>query len=94
MRDQVAVIGYWERPKCIRLQNFIINGESVYPIFSDEAAFKRQIVGSGFEMQGLNIKVHFLLSFLRGDEVFLLNPGDAEPVRLTTADLARAYAHG
>ncbi len=74
--------------------NFIINGNRSIRYFPDEAAFKRQIVGSGFEMQGLNIKVHFLLSFLRGDEVFLLNPGDAEPVRLTTSDLARAYAHG
>ncbi|QJP13722.1 hypothetical protein G3545_08660 [Starkeya sp. ORNL1] len=34
------------------------------------------------------IKLHFLLSFLRGDERFILNPGNPKPVKLTTADLA------
>jgi hypothetical protein len=96
MRDEVVVIGGWEdeQSHSIRLQDFIINGEKVIPIFSDEVAFERQALGSGFEKQGIIIKVHFLLSFLRGDELFILNPGDPEPLKLTTADFAHAFAHG
>ncbi|QJP13727.1 SseB family protein [Starkeya sp. ORNL1] len=96
MQEEVVVIGGWEDEQShfIRLQDFIIDGEKVIPIFSDEAEFKRQALGSGFEKQGLIIKLDFLLSFLRGDELFILNPGDPEPLKLTTADLAHAYAHG
>lgn len=41
MRDSVIVIGGWdnEDSDSIRLQDFIIDGESVIPIFADEAAF-------------------------------------------------------
>jgi hypothetical protein len=93
MQDEVFMIGDFD-DDTITFADFIIDGERVIPLFSDRAAFDRQTQGSGFEKQGLLLKVHFLLSMLRGDELFILNPGDPEPLRLTTADLAHAYAHG
>ena len=89
MADQVIVIGGWEDPasRSLRLQNFVADGESFIPIFSDDAAFERQIKGSGFEDDGLAIDRDLLLSILTGNELLILNPGDSNPVRMTKADL-------
>lgn len=94
MQDQIIVIGGWDDPasRSLRLQNFVANGEPFIPIFSDEAAFERQVKGSGFEDDGLAIDRDLLLSFLSGDEVLILNPGDPDPVKMTKADLADARA--
>ncbi len=89
MQDQVVVIGGWDDPesRTLRLQNFKADGQSYIPIFSDEAAFKRQVKGSGFEGDGIVIERRVLVAILRGDEVLILNPGDPDPLRLTKADL-------
>lgn len=90
MHDQIIVIGEWDDPasRTLRLQNFIANGESFIPIFSNEAAFDRQVKGSGFEDDGLAIDRDILLSILRDDELLILNPGDPDAVKMTKADLA------
>lgn len=90
MQDQIIVIGGWEdtSSRSLRLQNFVANGETFIPVFSDEAAFKRQVAGSGFEGDGLAIDRGLLLSILRGDELLILNPGDPDAVKMTKADLA------
>jgi hypothetical protein len=96
MQDQVIVIGTWDdaASRSLRLQNFEADGGPFIPIFSDEAAFKRQVKGSGFESAGIAINRRLLFAILRGDEVLVLNPGDPKPVRLTKADLAEgANAH-
>jgi hypothetical protein len=94
MRDSVVAIGGWDNEDSdfIRLQDFIIDGESIIPIFADEAAFDRQTHGSGFEALGIIVKLHF--SFLRGDEILMLNPGDPKPLKLRPTDLAEAFARG
>ncbi len=53
MKDNVVIIASWDGDDAefITIQDFIINGEKVIPIFSDEAAFERQTRGSGFEKQ-------------------------------------------
>lgn len=91
MQDEVFMIGDFDEDT-ITFADFIIDGERVIPLFSDRAAFDRQTQGSGFEKQGLLLKVHFLLSLLRGNELLILNPGDPGPMRLTKADLARMFA--
>lgn len=90
MQDKVVVIGGWDDPEArsLRLQNFVGKDGPFIPIFSDEAAFKRQVKGSGFEQDGIVIDRRFLFSILRGDEVLILDPGDPDPVRLTKADLS------
>ncbi len=89
MQDKLVVIGGWDDPesKSLRLQNFQADGRPYIPIFSDEAAFKRQVKGSGFEADGLVIDRRLLVSILRGDEMLILDPGDPDPLRLTKADL-------
>ena len=90
MQDQIIVIGRWDDPalRTLRLQKFVANGELFIPIFSDEAAFGRQLKGSDFEEDGLAINRDLLLSMLSGDELLILNPGDPNPVKMTRADLA------
>jgi hypothetical protein len=90
MQDKVVVIGGWDDPdsKSLRLQTFKADGQPFIPLFSDEAAFKRQVKGSGFEGDGIVIDRRLLVSILRGDEVLILNPGDPDPLRLTKADLS------
>jgi hypothetical protein len=90
MPHKIITIGGWddETSRSIRLQNFISDGKSFIPIFSDWLAFKRQVEGSGLEGDGLEIDRDLLLSILRGDELLILNPGDPDSVQMTKADLA------
>jgi hypothetical protein len=89
MRDQIIVIGSWEDAggRSLRLQNFVANGESFIPIFSDETSFKQQVQGSGFEDAGLAIDRDLLVSVLHGDELLVLDPGGPSPIKLRKADL-------
>jgi hypothetical protein len=90
MQDQLVVIGGWNDPasRTLRLQDFIIDGRSFIPIFSDEATFKRQAAGTPFEQDGLVIDRALLLSVLRDDELLILNPADPDALKMTKADLA------
>ncbi len=89
MENGVIVIGSWDdlESDSIRIQDFVADGGSFIPIFSDEATFKQQARGSGFEDNGILIDLNLLASMLQGDEILILNPGGADPVRLKKADL-------
>lgn len=89
LQDDIVVIGWWtdESSNKIVLQDFVRDGHSFIPIFSDEDRFRAETAGSGFESKGLAIKRRLLHSILRGDEVLVLNPG-SDAVRLCRADLA------
>jgi len=89
MRDEIIVIGGWDDDsgRSLRLQNFVANGESFIPIFSDEASFRQQVQGSGFEDAGIAIDRNLLVSVLHGDELLVLDPGGPSPVKLRKADL-------
>lgn len=89
MRDEIIVIGSWENneSRSLRLQDFVAEGQSFIPIFSDETTFNHQVRGSGFEDNGIAIDRNLLSSILRGDELLILNPGGPDPLKLTKADL-------
>jgi SseB protein N-terminal domain len=89
MHDSYIVIGTWEsgESQAITLQDFVLNGESFIPIFSDEDTFKVETKGSEFATSGVAIDRQFLLSLLRGDELLILNPGSENPMRLRAEDL-------
>lgn len=89
MRDEIIVIGSWENneSRSLRLQDFVTEGRSFIPIFSDETTFNHQVRGSGFEDNGIAIDRNLLSSILRGDELLILNPGGPDPLKLTKADL-------
>lgn len=86
--DDVVVIARWRDPNghTIELQNFVLAGESFIPLFSDEARFRDEAAGSGFEHEGVAIKLEFLVSLLRGDELLILNPASTRR-RLRKSDL-------
>lgn len=90
MGDHVVVIGGWDDEKGhdLHLQDFIINGESFIPIFSDESIFKREAAGSGFEKKGVSIDRNLLISILNDEQMLLLNPG-SDSLRMRRVDLAR-----
>jgi len=76
-----------DEDRVLDVQTFIINGEDVIPIFSDVEAFKSQSKGSGFEDKGMEIDLEFYLGLLKGQEIFILNPGSENPQRFTASEL-------
>lgn len=83
--DQFIIIGRLGDPSSnnITIQDFVRDGESFIPLFSDLDHFRLAVKGTEFENQGLEIKRALLLSMLRGDELLILDPGspDARPLR-------------
>ena len=71
----------------IVLQDFNIGGEMVIPIFSDEVTFRAQTATSPFAARGIEINLDLLCSMMRGNEVFVLDPGSEQPQRLSLQDL-------
>jgi hypothetical protein len=88
LTQEVVVIARWSDPNghTIELQNFVSAGENFIPIFSDDAHFRTEAAGSGFEHEGVAINLRFLVSILRGDELLILNPVTTK-LRLRKSDL-------
>ena len=91
--ERVIVIADLSDPNAhvLNLQDFRINGEMVIPFFIDEAEFKSQIAGSGFEDKGVTIETEFLATLLTGSEVFMLNPAQPNPRRFTATELVEMW---
>jgi len=87
--DEIIVIGSWSDgdEKSLRIQNFVVDGETFIPIFSDEPTFRQLTLGSGYEASGVGVDRMFLARLLRGDELLVLNPGSATSCRLRATDL-------
>ncbi|HTI66877.1 MAG TPA: hypothetical protein VL460_04940 [Caulobacteraceae bacterium] len=71
----------------IDVQDFIRNGEAYIPVFSDKEGLQAFVRGTKYERWGLGIDTGLLFTFLRGDELLVLNPQSLEPRRLGKADL-------
>jgi hypothetical protein len=86
--QRVYVIGTLDRQRVtgLHVQDFIRNGRSFIPVFSDEAHFNAETQGSGFEARGVAIDANLFASILRGDELLVLNPGSPTPVDLDAKD--------
>jgi hypothetical protein len=96
VRDAKAVIviapNMKDEDRHLTLQDFVIGAESVFPFFLDGQSFDEQIKGSGFERDGVEIDTAVLATILRGDEVFILNPGGDAPQKFRASDLIEAWA--
>ncbi len=71
----------------INIQDFIRNGKSFIPIFSDQQHFKDETRGSGHESKGVSIDANMLASLLKGDETLVLNPGSKSPLDIQAKEL-------
>jgi len=82
--DTVFIVARWddEQSQNITIQDFVRDGRPFLPVFTDEAAFKTQIKGSGFEDQGVEINTDLFLSIMRGGEQLIVNPGGDAPMSI------------
>ena len=80
----VVIVARWddEQSQNITIQDFIRDEKPFIPVFTDEAAFKTQIKGSGFEDQGVAINTDMFFSIMRGGERLIVNPGGETPVSI------------
>ena len=87
--QHVFIVAGWESLEAttITIQDFVRNGRSFIPVFSDRAHFERETRGSGFESRGVSIDGNLLASMLSGDELLVLNPGSPTPVEISAGDL-------
>ena len=87
--QRVYVIGTLDRQRVtgLHVQDFMRNGRSFIPVFSDETHFTDETRGSGFEGRGVAIDGNLFASILRGDELIVVNPGSPTPVDLDAKDL-------
>jgi SseB protein N-terminal domain len=82
IKGHVVIIATWTsgKSKKINIQDFVRNGKSFIPVFSDQQHFKDETRGSGFEAKGISIDGKLFASLLNGDELLVLNPGSKSPV--------------
>ena len=85
----VHIIASRDHPQSqsFKVQDFIRDGKSFIPFFSDESHFRSETKGSGFETKGLSMDTHLFAASLRGDERLVLNPGSATPVEMPASEL-------
>lgn len=82
IKGHVVIIATWTSgaAKKISIQDFVRNGQSFIPVFSDQQHFKDETRGSGFEGKGVSIDANLFATLLKGDELLVLNPGSKSPV--------------
>lgn len=74
----------------IDIQSFVVDGESVIPLFSSLACLTASFGGTP-RWPPYGIALTYLLKKLRGDEIFLLNPRLPSELRFSAAELRRAF---
>lgn len=89
VKGHVVIIATWTSgaSKKINIQDFMRNGKSFIPIFSDQQHFKDETRGSGHEGKGVSIDGNMLASLFKGDETLVLNPGSKSPLDIQAKEL-------
>lgn len=89
VKGHVIIIATWTSgaSKKINIQDFMRNGKSFIPVFSDQQHFKDETRGSGFGEKGVSIDANMLASLLKGDETLVLNPGSKSPLDIQAREL-------
>lgn len=89
MKAHVTIIASWTsvESKTITIQDFLRNGQSFIPFFSDQEHFKQETSGSGFEDKGVSIDANLFASILKGHETLILNPGSSLPIEFRASEL-------
>ena len=91
MKGHVVIIATWKSKdaKDISIQDFMRNGKSFIPLFSDKQHFESETKDSGFEKKGVSIDANMLASILKGTETLVLNPGSKTPIDIQASELKR-----
>ena len=89
MKGHVFIIGSWTSldSKEMAIQDFVRNGRSFIPIFSDEKHFTEETRGSGFEKKGISVDANLLAFIMKGTEMLVLNPGSKTPIELQASEI-------
>jgi hypothetical protein len=89
VKGHVFIIATWTSgaSKKINIQDFVRNGKSFIPVFSDQQHFKDETRGSGFDSKGISIDGNLFASLLKGDELLVMNPGSKSPIDIDTKAL-------
>lgn len=77
--------------RVLDIQNYVINGESVIPLFSTKAALNESLRGADLGRPTFVITRPLLVSMLHGSEVFLLDPQLPSQLRFTAAEFREAF---
>jgi len=86
-KGKLVIIASWDSPEShtMTVQDFVRDGVTFIPLFSDLTHFREETKNSGFESRGCEIDRQLMLSILKGNERFVLNPG-SKAVQLSPAD--------
>lgn len=89
VKGHVVIIASWTSgaSKTLQVQDFMRNGKSFIPVFSDQQHFNVETKGSGFEGKGVSIDANMMASLLKGHETLVLNPGSKTPLDIQAREL-------
>ncbi len=71
----------------LTIQDFVINGQRMIPMFTSAELFNRSIEGRDFPYPVVEIRFETLVQMLQGDETILVNPGTPEQYAFSMNDL-------
>jgi hypothetical protein len=75
----------------LNVQDYVIDCESVFPIFSSKSALTQSLGGSDLGRPTIAISRPLLGQILNGTEVFLLDPRLPSQLRFTAAEYREAF---
>lgn len=71
----------------LTLQNFVIDGQEMIPLFTSAELFQQSLQGREFPYPVVEIRFGALVQMLKGDETILVNPGTPEQYAFAMNDL-------
>jgi hypothetical protein len=92
-KDRVYSLLWWNdsKSKVINARSFMVNGHDSIPIFSSEAEGKRQVTGSGYENDLVDIEPALLAAIVQKMDYAVLDPGGSNPIQFRTC-IVKPYA--
>lgn len=71
----------------LTIQDFVINGQSMVPLFTSPELFQQSLQGRDFPYPVVEIRFGLLVEMLEGSETILVNPGTPEQYAFAMNDL-------
>lgn len=71
----------------LAIQDFIIGGQSMVPMFTSTELFTQSLKGRDFPYPVVEIRFGTLMQMLQGNEIIIVNPGTDEQYAFNVQDL-------